>query len=93
MRSYFQSRFNLKKILDSAYFKEPVAYASNDAGKSFKSIISPVGEYRVTSNLQYCGTDCEFATSSKESTLTKNEKYCVHTLESGRYPRLVFISL
>lgn len=71
---------------DSPSFKEDVAYASDDAGKSFRRIVAPADEGENAPDLQYRGTTCLFATSSKESTLDKDGIYCVHKL--GRKPTI-----
>ncbi|CAR27509.1 ZYRO0C18612p [Zygosaccharomyces rouxii] len=67
---------------DSHYFREDVAYASDDAGKSFRRISAPFEEYEATQDLEYRGTTCKFATSSKESIFDRDGIYCMHRLRS-----------
>ncbi|KAH9198446.1 hypothetical protein LQ764DRAFT_227650 [Zygosaccharomyces rouxii] len=73
---------NSSRSLDLPNFMEDIAYASDDAGKSFRRIAAPVEEYEATTDLQYCGTTCQFATLSKESILDRDGIYCVHQLKS-----------
>ncbi|CAR26033.1 ZYRO0B00176p [Zygosaccharomyces rouxii] len=81
MHGNFQLGTNSKKRPDSSSFMERIAYASDDAGKSFRRIGEPVHEYEATPDLQYHGTTCQFATSSRDSTLDRDIIYCIHKVE------------
>ncbi|CAR29083.1 ZYRO0F18722p [Zygosaccharomyces rouxii] len=67
---------------DSSSFQERIAYASDDAGKSFRRISAPFEEYEATQDLEYRGTDCQFATLSKESIFDRDGIYCMHRLRN-----------
>ncbi|KAH9198033.1 hypothetical protein LQ764DRAFT_227850 [Zygosaccharomyces rouxii] len=78
----FELEHSPETIPDSSSFMEDIAYASADAGKSFRRISAPFEEYEATQDLEYRGTTCQFATLSKESIFDKDGIYCMHQLES-----------
>lgn len=54
----------------SHVFTEAIVYVSDNSGKSFKRISAPVKKLKVTPDLVYYGSTCEFATSTEDSSFS-----------------------